>query len=793
MYSDDQTDISKLRHKVMTDLNPDLRDLTRYCKFLRLAEHDNFQPPDEVSSQVTEDRCASLARYTDQALLHAIVQVFEFKEIESPLVGQKDTSLRSMSRILSSLASKALVRSSSTGNYVHLTDIFFESFAPNSAASKSTFYGYKNALIRYALKRVSDLLLYLPPNVAKEEVTKGFLSMISADKDRPVRHPSDVDNAVDIQTTNVDNSQPHKLTKILMEIDQHEIVEKDPKLSVYPWFAKRRHRTSQGVLPMLTKAEVVDLVECARFICYYPPDLKFERRGIAGKKRAREFVFDEAFNDGLLLNAPKPSFLKKSTSKRAFDRSNADTKMDIARRSKRLASTIFEPSHFWLDVEARIKDQSTKQVIATQLITGCRPSELVDGVIVSTEASDEKGSLGRLHFTIFGTKTKVPSGGATTDRTGQIDNYLQFLETSSVARNSKIRGQFFHIEVHEVFPQFPERVWLYTQLTNRQSKAVARDSSSTISFLLEKVAHFKRQPRPAAVRTDAVELSSTDRRMIVRNLQERTGKTEITEEDIAQDVSSRNLLADIRNSGTPSASHTENFESFVSDEINKMKKAWRLKDVRLVSPYQAARTVRFRFMPNETSFPLMSRIDGIPFFPSNVDNSAVERALPRLFLLNEFDEGDLDQMGVPEHHRHQISSETFAELQKERASYLASAVVQLGKRYKTASESGVIEPTPYVARHKLLSDLKGLIDEFGAPLLSREDIARKAGHASTASQTGYGKAAFSEKGSKNRGQGLKNIKSSSDVKNPKATAGKRHFVAHQNGSKPPEPRYAPKD
>ena len=63
---------------------------------------------------------------------------------------------------------------------------------------------------------------------------------------------------------------------------------------------------------------------------------------------------------------------------------------------------------------------------------------------------------------------------------------------------------------------------------------------------------------------------------------------------------------------------------------------------------------------------------------------------------------------------------------------------QLGQQYKTAATGGVIEPTPYTTRHKLLSDLKRLTDGVGVPLLSREDLARKAGHASTASQAGYG-------------------------------------------------------
>lgn len=791
----EEKDIRKLKQKIMTDLSPDLRELTTYCRYLQLTKHAIFQSTEETENRSAESDAAAMASYTDRTLVHAIAQISDFKEIEAPLAGQKDSSLRSMSRILTSLASKALDRSRSTGNYVHLTHVFFEDFAPTSVVSKNTFYGYKAAVTRYALKRVAGLLPYLPTNVDKEEVAKGFQSLMSADRYLTASYPSNVDTAVDTQTANVDNPLPHRLTGILMNLGRHVVVEDDPKLAVYPWFANRRHRTKTGISPMLTKAEVADLAECVRFICHYPPDLEFERRGIAGKKKSREFVFEEVFMDGLLLDAAKPQFLSPRSSKRAFDRANTETKKDIGKRDKRLASTVFQPSHFWLDVEARISDQATKEVIAAQLITGCRPAELVDGVIVATAPSNDPEGLGKLHFTIFGAKMKTPSGDANTGNGKQIDGYLRFLNTSSLAKNSKIRGQFFHTESHEVFPQFPERVWLYTLLSDRFAEQVDRDSSDALSFLLEKAAHFRKLPQTEALQPEIIELSSTDQRLIVQQLRQRTGKTEVSPEEIQEEVDRRNELSEADHGLTEAnaASLSEDFQAYVSSEIRKVDEARQSGDLRLVSPYQTAKPVRFRFLPHQASFPLMSEIDGIAFMPSNVDNLALPTALPRFYLRNEFSETDLDLIGIPEDERLLLHPSEFAQLQKERADYLASAVVQLGKRYKTAASGGTIEPTPYTARHRLLSDLKGLKDEAGLRLLSREEIARKAGHASTASQTGYGKVAFAEKGSRNRGQSLNDIKSAQNVRNPKSTAGQRLFVGKAPGFRPPEPRYEPKD
>ncbi len=787
----------------MTDLSPDLRDLTTYCKFLQLNLHESFDTTITAKDRSQRNRefeqalrGSSLASFTDLSLAHAVAQVSSFKEVEAPLALQKDSSFRSMSRILGSLAFKAIEQSSSTGCYVHLTHIFYADFGPDRVVSKNTFYGYKNAVTRYALKRIADLLPHMPPNVDKEEVSQSFQKMMLVKQPSSAQVFFNVDIAVDLRAANVDNFQTHKLTEALLDFERYSIVEADPKLTVYPWFSKRRFRTRNGVEPMLTKAEFVELAECIRFICHYPPDLKFERRGLAGKKRTREFVFDEVFNDGLLLNAPKPQFSSSKTSKRSFDRADEETKTAVSKGNKRLASTAFNPSAFWIDVESRVKDQGLKEVIATQLITGCRPAEIVDGVMVSTEPTSEPGSLGRLHFTIFGAKTKSPAA-ATEMASIQEEDYRKFLASSSFATNSKIRGQFYHTESHEVFPQFLERVWLYNLLSDRSSEMIDRDSVSAANHLLEKVCHFRKMPKTASIPPEILEVSPTEERRIRQQLASKNGTIPITNDDVAAEVRKLNgdAFVDHTLADGISSSHTEDFEQFVMAELNRIKDAKTAGIIRLVSPYQTSRVVRFQFLPQRASYPLMAAFDGIPFIPSNVDNvlNVQTATLERIFLRNEFSEYDLDLIRVPQARRHLIDPYDFARLQSERAAYIESAVIQLGKRYKAAAASGSIEPTPYVARHKLLSDLKGFKDVAGRPLLSREDIARKAGHASTSSQTGYGKAVFADKGSRNRGKGLRDITSAQDVKNPKSTAGKRLYAPNQGGFKPPEPKYEPRD
>ena len=99
----------------MTDLSPDLRELTTYCRHLQLRKYKIFQPaeaPPKGAQQEPEnlqaDEAVSLARYTDRTLAHAISQISDFKEVEASLTTQTDSSLRSMSKILASLAQKAL-------------------------------------------------------------------------------------------------------------------------------------------------------------------------------------------------------------------------------------------------------------------------------------------------------------------------------------------------------------------------------------------------------------------------------------------------------------------------------------------------------------------------------------------------------------------------------------------------------------------------------------------------------------------------------------------------------------
>lgn len=783
--------IRKLRANLKNSFRPDLRELTSYCRALGLTLHPIFASED----QATGDEGIALARFTDDTLVHAVAQISTFKEVEAPLHSQKDSTLVSICRILSSLANKAEDRSRESGNYVHLTHVFYSDFCHTKEVAKNTFYAYRNAVQRYALKRVADLLPYFPANVDKDEVSQTFRAFF-APVMRAKNNVTNVDIPDSRAASNVDNVTTHRLTRILLDKTVYETTEQNAKLAAYPWFSARRHRTAAGVSELLTKLEMVELAECVRFICHYPPDLLFERRGIAGKKKGRDFVVDDLFSDGLLLNAPKPSFRVVSSSKKVYERQDTETRRELGKRNKRLASTEFNPSHFWLAVAAKIQDTKLKAVIASQLITGCRPSELVDGVVVAAEPSDIADSLGRLHFTMFGSKVMAALPASASDTHSAVAAYVDFLSNSSLATNARIRGQFYHTESVDVFPQFPERVWLFDHLMERSPPVVVRERASTVAFLLEKVCHYRKLEQRDAMRPDVLELRGEEQLQLVQHLRTETAKAP-SDDDIATAIRHRNYLIEQSRPATLSdqGSVSARFDSYILQDLLRLMEADAVTLPLTTNPYQAAKIVRFRFLPKVQSFPLMARLDAIPFSDANVDNVGDDEpsSLPRLFLGNEFTDEDMDFMRVPEHLRIVIPHDDFAALKRERAEYARAAVVHLGKRYRAAADGLPQAPTPYTARHRIMSDLKGLRNEDGQPVFTKEDIASKAGHASTASQSGYGKAAFAEKGNKNRARSLKNIRADRSVKDPKATAGLRKLPSRRSDVVPPTQKYEPKD
>jgi integrase len=765
-------DIRSLELKISADLNPDLRELTAYIRQLELPTFDGA--PDST------DAARNLASFFDRPLAAAIGQIASLKEIEGSLSSIKDSSLRSMSAILDSMARKAIARSLDNGGaYSHPFHVFYEDFGPSRTVSKNSYYGYKSALTRYALKKVSDLLPYLPSNVDKADVRQAFEKVLAS--------PSD---------TNVDKLRLHKLTEALLRRENFVTIERNAKLSVYPWFAERRHKmaVNEGRDPMLTILEVVELAESIRFICHYPPDLKYERRGFAGSKRSREFDVNDLLSDGLLLNVPKPSFAVAKTFKRSFDRMDIEQQNAVTKTNKRIGSTAFDPSAFWQDVCQKIDDAEVKAAVAVQLITGCRPSEIVNGVIASIEPPSDEAGKDKLTFLIFGAKTKSPSRvNVPTDSEGHQSDYAAFLDHSSIAKNARIRGQFYHTETHDVLEQFPERVWLYRYLTERHTKAVRSDSALVARFLDEKRVQFRKIAAVTPIKPPILELTARE----ARRVRMKTGHSTSTQDfsDAADDVS--HLFQQDTTPQLPQPSNeqpfTQDFEAYLTHEASKILTGRKEGKTGPSSPLETARIIRFAFAPRQATYPLMSKYDGIPFSPSNVDNGDGSVALPRQWLLNEFTMRDLDSMRIPADQRHLLGQAEFAALEKERAEYRAAAVVRLSERYHTAFSGSGIDPTPYVARHKLLSDLKGLKNEDGTPALSREQIARKAGHASTVTQTGYGKADYADKGRKNRAQGISNIRSQNTVKDPSATAGKRIHRTSQPTPNVSLPKYEPRD
>ena len=780
-----QINFRELRLKIQNSFQPDLRDLTIYCQALKLELFPSTRPLDDTPQHAA----STLAAFTDDVLTQAIAQINSFKEIDAPLTRQKDTSLRAMSGILNTLARKAEERSRASGQYVHLTHVFYTDFGPDKVVAKNTFYGYRSAILRYALNRASDLAPFFATTVDKNTGAESFERFFAP---APTRQ-----SASKATPFNVDKATPHRLTTALVDTSLYEVTETDPKLAVYPWFASRRHRTKSGISPTLTKLETVELAECVRFVCHYAPDLKFERRGVAGRKKSREYLPGEAITNGLLLGAPKPSFLLQTTSKHAFDQADPLAKSEIAKKNKRLASTNFNASHFWLDVEGRVKDDDLLATVATQLITGCRPSELVDGVIVSVGSSDDPESLGTLSFTIFGAKIKNPEVFSKAARTKELAEYTSFLLDSALATNSKLRGQFYHTETLEVFAQFPERVWLFGHLMARQAEQQFEDVSVVQAFLLEKVCCYRKLTRTIAKQPEVLELSPEEKRRLIAALHAQGNGTTISEEKIGAAIRQRNdeLYQARHAQGTDAKSYSENFDIFVLRELNRLRDVRELGLSSINSIYQTAKLIRFSFLPKKHSFPMMSSLDGIAYTSTNVDKvgSSLRCRDPRRYLRNEFTEQDLNLMAIPDEQRLLLDQYDFATLQRERAEYVHAAVVHLGKRYHSASVSSRLKPTPYTVRHKIMSDLKGLTNEDGSPALSREDIARKAGHASTASQTGYGKAAFAEKSTKNRGQKISKITSDQPVKNPKSTAGLRKIPTQRPDVRPPEQRYEPRE
>lgn len=782
--------INEIRGRIQNSFQPDLRDLTDYCHALKLTLHNTFLKQQQSQAEEAQN----LGTFTDETLARAIAKIHVFKEVEAPLAHHNDSSLRSMSGILSSLQQKAINRSLATGSYVHLTHVFYTGFAPDQLVAKSTFYGYKSAVLRYALKRVADLTPLLPFNVDKQMVRQTFQRFMEGPAHYAgQRDLTNVDKSVDKNTTNVDTVSAHRLTQALLDVGNFEVTESDPKLAGYPWFAARRHKTKHGITPSLTKLEMIELAECVRFVCHYPPDLAYERRGIAGKKHGREFAVEELFSNGLLLNAPKPSFRAQLSSKALFNKQDQQTRVETSKRNKRLASTDFNPSQFWLDVESRVTDLHVREVVATQLITGCRPAEVIDGVIVSVGPTTEVNSLGTLHFTVFGAKTTATEIFRKVTQTKELAEYVSFLMNSSLAVNSKVRGQFYHTETVEVLPQFPERVWLWSHLQQRDPFDVSRNHYEAIDHLLEKVCHYRKLPKVPTVNPKILDLTSFDLLRLRQEFQQKN----VSNVELLNEIRRRNeeIFHSRSRANAAQTSTSADYDTFIMNEIKTINEAKSLGLTSLVSPYQSAKLVRFRFMPYLQSFPLMARLDGIPFLFTNVDKvrEGTITSLPRCFLQNEFTELDLDSMGIPDERRMRIRDEDFASLKRERAEYYHAATVHLGKRYHAASVSARIKPTPYTVRHKIMSDLKGVTDENGARLFTKEDIARKAGHASTASQTGYGKAAFAEEADRNRGRSVKRITADRDVKNPKATAGLRKLPMQAPVGKPPEPKYEPKE
>lgn len=770
---DHSPDLRSLSLTVSANLNPDLRDLTTYVGLLQL--------PTFTVNQNSQEAASALAVFLDRPLAAAVAQIAAFKEIEAPLSSTKDSSLRTMSSILESLARKAIGKSLAFGGiYTHPFHVFYEDFGEGKTVSKNSFYGYKSALTRYALKKVTDLLPNLPSNVDKHIAGSAFSSALAL-ADSP----------------GGDSIHPHRITQAILDPNNFSLLETNPKLANYPWLAGKRHRSAlaSGPSPMLTILELIELVECVRFICHYAPDLKYERRGFAGSKRSREFSVFDLMSDGLLLNVPKPKFSINRTFKRSFDKMSPDEKRAVSSANKRIGSTAFDPLAFWQDVVRKIDDDAVKAAIAVQLITGCRPSEVVEGVVVSADPPEDLACPPKITFLVFGSKTKAPTASKIPSfSSDQHQAYAAFLERSSIALNARIRGQFYHTETHDVLDQFPERTWLYQYLIDRDAKQVKFDNVIVARFLDEKRIQFRKLPKARPLPPpllEALPRSTTGIQDV--SPQGATKSSSREEEKLPSDdedsvPASKPLPAPIISSC--------DFETYLTKEAIKILAARQAGGPRPASPLENAKIIRFSFLPKQDTFPLMSAFDGILFAPSNVDKAAAKASRPRQWLLNEFSMAELDNMRIPGDHRHMLSSAEFAALEKERAEYRAAAVIRLSERYQTAFSGQGVQPTPYVARHKLLSDLKGLKHPDGTPAYSREDIARKAGHASTVTQTGYGKSDYAEKGSKNRAQGLGKIQSQSDVKNPSSTAGKRVAPARDVTSRPSlpsPPRYEPRD
>lgn len=724
---------SELNTQIGNLVQPDLRQLTAYARFLEL--------PLFAAKQSAETEATNLVRFLDPTLVSGIAQISAFKELDAPLQGFKKSSLLAMSKILDAFAKKALKRSQERGGaYIHMTHVFFEDFGPGQSVAKSTYYGHRAALTRYALKRVTDLTPHLPSNVDNVVANRTFRSLI-------LRNSSD-DLSDAPYPTNVDKVEPHSLTKTTLDFTRCTVIDAEDPFIAFPWFAKRRHRTRSGVSPVLTQLEAVELAECLRFICHFAPDLKYERRGLAGRGQTTEFSADMLLSDGLLLNYPKPVFTNSRAKKREFDTAAADNKAAIARRDKRLASTVFDPATFWADVMASKLDAATKACIATQIITGCRPSEIVDGVVVSILPPSADSSQGRLHFLIFGAKLKTSPVVKGDTLSLAEEQYIQHLAATSIASNAKIRGQFYHAETYEVLPQFPERVWLFEQLLGRSTTEIDADLAEAELHLREKMRDFRRLPPESF--------------------------TPVT-----------------KNSSPSPDGLVEPFDRFLDRETACIDKARRAGIASIVSPLQRMKSIRFRFLPHEATYPLVARYDGVPFL---ADKGSEKRtsARQRIWLMNEFSQAELDWMQVPPAHRLSIPAVEYQALQRERADYRHAAVTRFNERYRNVSRAE-IEPTPYSARHRMMSDLKGLTDENGQALLTRSTLAQKAGHASTASASGYGKRDYASKGSKNRGQGLKGIKGQLPVKNPSRANGQTALPQVSTKPSSPEPRYIPKD
>lgn len=259
-----QADLSDLIATISNNLNPDLRDLTQYVRQLEFPVYYN--------SDNALDTARHLAQYVDLPLIAAIQKINDYKEIEAPLADLKDSSLRSMSSILDALAKRALTRSvQSGGAYVNLFHVFYDEFGPKRNVARNTFYAYRSALTRYALKRIADLAPHLPANIDKERAEKSFIRAIADEGQSHSSRPSapNVDNPGAGQPTAFLSTAPHPLTSALYSAASFTRTELDDKLSVYPWFASKRLPRSGQVPPTLTNLEVIELAECLRFICHY--------------------------------------------------------------------------------------------------------------------------------------------------------------------------------------------------------------------------------------------------------------------------------------------------------------------------------------------------------------------------------------------------------------------------------------------------------------------------------------------------------------------------------------------